>query len=343
MDEKPRKRQKQAYTILKNLPCTCTEVQLCSNCLNNKICYHIEDEPRLKRSCFECNPKAFCFCAGPNMWPKSIQCCSICYPQGYCNHGMNDTKISKRYCRQCSPQNFCQHGISGKTRSKSNCTICSPEHRCRAFKISGCTTRSNKKYNGYCAHCFKNLHPDDPLVISMRKLSHETKWTNALMNSSPLSPLKWSTDCPIELESAEGGCPSRRRVDMWTILSDVIVCIEIDENQHRYYPEKDEESRYNEIVLTSTEYRYLFFRINPDSYRSKGKLLKTSFEQRLEIAIEAIAESLKNLDILFQDKKPLHVEYLFYDDEPRPRNESKESDERDFPVEDLADEVASNV
>ena len=41
---------------------------------------------------------------------------------------------------------------------------CKPEH---------CLIRANKKYKGYCATCFQNLFPLDPLTLQIRSKTKE--------------------------------------------------------------------------------------------------------------------------------------------------------------------------
>nr|QBK92704.1 MAG: endonuclease [Pithovirus LCPAC401] len=72
-----------------------------------------------------------------------------------------------------------------------------------------------------------------------------------------------------------------RRIDFQTEINDYIFCIEVDENQHKYYDPLDEELRIMQIYENANR-KLVFIRFNPDSYRVNGTLKKIPLVKRLE-------------------------------------------------------------
>ena len=75
-----------------------------------------------------------------------------------------------------------------------------------------------------------------------------------------------------------------------------MLCIEIDENQHRGYVKLDEEKRYNELVMDFTG-KYIFIRFNPDKYKdSQGIRRNPKMEKRLEKLYKQILKHIKKIE-----------------------------------------------
>ena len=73
-----------------------------------------------------------------------------------------------------------------------------------------------------------------------------------------------------------------------------MLCIEVDENQHKYYDKDDEEARYNDVYMGFSG-KFIFIRYNSDSFRSgiletnkdeNNKKRDPEFETRMKILEE---------------------------------------------------------
>ncbi len=84
-----------------------------------------------------------------------------------------------------------------------------------------------------------------------------------------------------------------------------MLAIETDEFAHRSYDEKDEEIRYNDLMMVFTG-KWVWIRFNPDDNRDK-----TPFKEKLDRLREVIESQIERItleknDDLFEIKK------LFY-------------------------------
>ena len=172
----------------------------------------------------------------------------------------------------------------------------------------------SSKYDNYCTHCFANLFPHDPRTAEIRTKSKEIQWVNAIFQCFP--QLDWIWDQPLYVDFSGGCCATKRRIDLRVLVEHVVqglfwLCIEIDENQHKGYAEGYEEMRYNDLFVDYSG-RYVFLRINPDSFWEEGQKKDPPFEERQQIVMDQIHHLL--------DTGPQHPEHrlvevysLFYD------------------------------
>ena len=86
-----------------------------------------------------------------------------------------------------------------------------------------------------------------------------------------------------------------RRIDFQAEIKDYVFCIEVDENQHKYYNPMDEEVRIMEIYENANR-NMVFIRFNPDKYKQDGKLRRTSFEKRLIALGDKIREVIDRIE-----------------------------------------------
>ena len=135
-------------------------------------------------------------------------------------------------------------------------------------------TRGNKNYNGYCAYCFQNLFPDDPLNLQIHKKSKELKVRDYLfqefegfIHDKPL----WTGNCD---------CTHRRRIDFRKLIGNTLLCIEVDENQHKGYNNEDEEIRYDDLYMLHSG-KFIFIRFNPDKFKFGEKTCNPTMNTRL--------------------------------------------------------------
>jgi hypothetical protein len=107
---------------------------------------------------------------------------------------------------------------------------------------------------------------------------------------------------------------SKYRPDMYTIIDDFILMIEIDEKQHKNYKINKENERIKKIYDELNKKNMTLIRINPDSYidcydiEHKGISNNPNiFNMRMNIIIKTVEESLKN------KKEGLNIIKLFFD------------------------------
>jgi len=137
-------------------------------------------------------------------------------------------------------------------------------------------------------------------------------WVNEILTQLPLPGWVW--DKPIYVDFSGGCCVSKRRIDLRLLVEHPIkglfwLCIEIDENQHKYYASDYEEERYNDLFVDFSG-RYVFLRVNPDSFKIQGHKVDPSFEERFSTVKRAIKIVIENGPL--RDNL-VEVHHVFYD------------------------------
>ena len=167
----------------------------------------------------------------------------------------------------------------------------------------------------YCTLCFRNLFPNDPRTALIQSNTKEILWVNALLQSETLANYDWVWDKPFYVSFDGGCCTTKRRVDLWCIIGNVLFAIEIDENQHKDRAENYEETRYNDLAMDFTG-RQIFVRINPDSFVVNNVRFDPIFDDRLNIVENKIAELLELIDVEVDEDSFtfIQVHHLFYDE-----------------------------
>jgi len=131
-------------------------------------------------------------------------------------------------------------------------------------KSEWCTTRVQEKYDGYCLHCYMHLFPDKPV-----SRNYKTKEYAVVDYVKTKYPLHWITDKRIQ-----GGC-SKRRPDLMLDLTDQLLIIEVDENQHVDYNCSCENKRIMELSQDLDHRPIVFIRFNPDEYQTGGTTIRS--------------------------------------------------------------------
>ena len=261
-------------------------------------------------------------------------CCAKC-----CEDGMIDLKNKNRKNCYCKCGKWATFGIDGQQpiscftckttdmidlkhmkcacgkRAKwgtslekiTHCAICKidnminydkEKYKCKANEINIlCETSGNPKYNGYCTHCFIHLFPNDPLAKEVHQKSKEIVVKNYINENFQ----GFIHDKPIWTGNCE--CTHRRRIDHRKLIGNTLLCIETDENQHKYYKENDEKIRYDDVMMIHGG-KFIFIRFNPDKYKENNKeknpLMKTrlaALSKEIEKQIDRIANE-KNIELV---------------------------------------------
>jgi hypothetical protein len=174
---------------------------------------------------------------------------------------INDKKPT--HCNQCKLPNM-ENIVTKKCKSNEEYNI-------------PCPTWGNKKYNGYCTHCFANLFPNHPKTTQIRQKSKELQVVNYITTVYK----EFIHDKPFYTDLEGGCCSTKRRIDLRKLIGNTMLCIEIDENQHKYYIHIDEKVRYDDLFMDFSG-KYVFIRYNPDTYKENGVRKNPHFETRMK-------------------------------------------------------------
>jgi hypothetical protein len=174
-------------------------------------------------------------------------------------------------------------------------------------KAENCQTRGNKNYKGYCANCFQYLFPNDPLTFQIRSKTKEIA-VRDFINSRFEG---FQHDKPLWYNESACDCTTKRRIDHRKLINETLLCIETDENQHKYYSKEDEIARYNELFMAYGG-KFIFIRFNPDKYVENGKSKNPMLVNRLPVLESEINKQIKRIENS-ENTELLEVIELYYD------------------------------
>jgi hypothetical protein len=176
--------------------------------------------------------------------------------------------------------------------------------KCKANFCLG--TSANPKYKGYCSSCYQNLFPNDPLTLQMYSKTKEIAvrdYINLNFEGFQHDKPLWTSNC---------NCTHRRRIDFRKLIGNTLLCIEVDENQHKNYNEKQEEIRYDDLYMLHSG-KFIFIRFNPDKFKNKhNKIINPMLYTRLPLLKEEIEKQVKRIENE-DNKELLEIIKLYYD------------------------------
>lgn len=278
---------------------------MCKDCGGAAYCEH-----GIKKSiCIDCNGSQLC------EHKKHKRYCLKCEGTAFCIH-----KIRKIYCRECGGTSICQHDINRSCCiqcmgsqicihkiKKSRCRECDGKDLCKGQENT-CTQLGNKNYNGYCTFCFSNLFPDDPLTLNIRKKSKELKIRDFINENYA----DFIHDKPIIINNS-CDCTNRRRIDFRKIIGNTMLAIEVDEFQHKRYDPKDEEARYNDMMMVFSG-KWHYIRYNPDTYRDGNNNIQNPDVYTRLAHLKKTIDKAINTIINEKNKELITIEYIYYDE-----------------------------
>ena len=283
--------------------------EFCKDCGGSAFCNH----GKLKRICHQCNGSGLCehgraktsckACGGSSICEhqRTKANCKDCNGSEICIHGNN-----KSCCKDCGYY-YCSHG-----KIKKSCPDCDGSRLCKSRQPpynTGCSTCGNRKLNGFCSHCFVNLFPDDPRALTIRKKSKELQVVAHLLNKYD----GFIHDKPFYVDLEGGCCATKRRIDLRKLIHDTMLCIEIDENQHKSYIKTNEQSRYDDLFMDLSG-KYIFIRYNPDKYIDKYNSNKNPyFETRMQV-LEHMLDKHINRILNTENHDLVEIYHVFYDE-----------------------------
>ena len=168
---------------------------------------------------------------------------------------------------QCSYQN-CSNEFMYKIDGQKVCMEHIPSKYDSYLKrlCKWCDIKEDSKF--ICKECIFRSYKKEWLVVQYLKRNVKTHFT---YNSSKML----------------GGC-SKRRPDVYFELLSHCVIVEIDENQHQSYDDICECSRINEIVNGIGGKSVILIRFNPDQIKNGKRIIKISWEKRLEFLVKVV-------------------------------------------------------
>lgn len=218
--------------------------------------------------------------------------------------GMIITK--KRFCIKCNIGQGDYNFFGLKPQYCSSCKEPNMINITNKCKNIICSSSGNVKYKYYCSHCFVNLFPNDELTLQVKIKSKENFVRDFLREKFEgfiHDIALWTGNCD---------CSHRRRIDFRKLIGNTLLCIEVDEHQHRRYNNEYEEIRYDDLFMVHGG-KFVFIRFNPDEYiNSNGKRVNPSMKKRMDdlgYMIEYQTNRIMNDD----NNELLEVIYLFYD------------------------------
>jgi hypothetical protein len=250
----------------------------CSKCKTNEM-INVKNKKKCK-----------CGLAQPNFGlpdDKKPTCCAKC----------KDDNMINIVSIKCPCGNRVVYGF--KTDDKPTCCLdCKKEdminmciNKCIAVDINGekyCDTKGNKKYDGYCTHCFAHIFPLDSRTQNIYKNSKEIvvrDYINKLFDGFQHDKPLWTGGCD---------CTHRRRIDHRKLMNGTLLAIGTDEYQHKSYDKNDEIIRYDDLMMVHGG-KFIYIRFNPDSYRKNGVLKDPPMEERLESLKKEIEKQIKRI------------------------------------------------
>jgi hypothetical protein len=167
--------------------------------------------------------------------------------------------------------------------------------------------RAKKKYSYYCTKCFEHNFPDDPRTSLIRAKTEE----NIVREYLAENYKDFIHDKALWTDQKD--CTCRRRIDFRSLIGNTLLCIEVDENQHKYYDESDTNIRYDELMLTQGA-KMIFIRFNPHVYiDSHGKCKNPEMTTRLKLLKLTIDEQVERINAEENDEL-LEIVPLFFDE-----------------------------
>ena len=290
-----------AEIIKKRIPMNCEHNRrrrYCKECCGSQICEH----NRIRGYCKECSGSQICEhnrrrnkckeCCGSQICEHNRERCNCkeCGGSQICEHSKR-----RNECKECGGSSICEHNRRGNRckeccgsqicehkRMKNECADCDGSKICKSRKEphnTGCRTLGNRKLNGFCTHCFVNLFPSDPRCLTVRKKSKELQVVTHI--ASKFDDFIHDKAFYVDLEG--GCCSTKRRKDLRKLINNTMLCIEIDEDQHKRYIKEQEVHRYDDLLMDFSG-KYIFIRYNPDKFIDKYKVSKNPyFDTRMEV------------------------------------------------------------
>jgi len=215
--------------------------------------------------------------------------------------------IRKRLCVKCKDKQATYNLFGLKAQYCNTCKTDEMINVVDKCKNETCINVGNIKYKYYCTFCYQHLFPNDEASKNIRKKTKENYVRDFLkenfegfIHDQPL----WTGNCD---------CSHRRRIDFRKMIGNTLLCIEVDENQHKRYNKKEEEIRYDDLFMIHGG-KFVFIRFNPDKFVNLTGTAKNPYMKlRMDYLMKEIYKQIERINNE-ENCDLLEVVYLFYDD-----------------------------
>lgn len=226
----------------------------------------------------------------------------------YCSKCKEEDMIMlrKRLCIECKDNQATYNLFGLKAKYCNSCKTDEMINISDKCKFETCVRSGNIKYKYYCTFCYQHLFPNDEASKNIRVKTKENYVRDFLNNTVE----GFIHDLPLWTGNCD--CSHRRRIDFRKLIGNTLLCIEVDENQHKRYKEKDEEIRYDDLFMLHGG-KFIFIRFNPDHFTSSLGTKKNPYmKRRMEYLEKEIYNQINRIDNE-ENKELLEISYLFYD------------------------------
>jgi len=177
------------------------------------------------------------------------------------------------------------------------------KHGCIECKEWPDGRRGYSHYDGMCWRCFSEKFPDDERVKTRGRV--ELRVRSYLDSHFP----DFVHDQPIH--TAHCVCSHRRRIDHRRLIGNTLLCVETDENFHKYYDPDDEEARYHDVVMAWGG-KLCFVRFNPHKFNLDDRCDQgPPLAERLERLRAEVTRHIGRLE-RGENTAYLEVHHLYY-------------------------------
>lgn len=214
--------------------------------------------------------------------------------------------VKKRRCIKCKDKQATYNLEGLKAEYCISCKTYEMINVIDKCKNNGCVRSGSIKYKYYCTFCYQHLFPNDEASKNIRKKTKEIYVRDFLNEAFP----DFIHDIP--LWSGNCDCSHRRRIDFRKLVGNTLLCIEVDEHQHKRYNKKDEEIRYDDLFMIHGG-KFIFIRFNPDPFTNKLGTKKNPYmKRRMEYLEKEINNQVDKIN-KEENSELLEMVCLFYD------------------------------
>lgn len=214
--------------------------------------------------------------------------------------------LRKRLCIQCKKGQSTYNLFGLKAKYCISCKTDEMINISDKCKFEHCVRSGNIKYKYYCTFCYQHLFPNDEASKNIRVKTKENYVRDFLKDTFE----GFIHDIPLWTGNCD--CSHRRRIDFRKLIGNTLLCIEVDENQHKRYKEKDEEIRYDDLFMLHGG-KFIFIRFNPDQFTNNSGTKKNPYmKRRMEYLEKEIYNQINRIDNE-ENNDLLEISYLFYD------------------------------
>jgi hypothetical protein len=214
--------------------------------------------------------------------------------------------IRKRRCIMCKEKQATYNLEGLKAEYCNSCKTVEMINVMDKCKNNGCIRSGSIKYKYYCTFCYQHLFPNDEAAKNIRKKTKEIYVRDFLNETFP----DFIHDVPLWTGNCD--CSHRRRIDFRKLVGNTLLCIEVDEHQHKRYNKKDQEIRYDDLFMIHGG-KFIFIRFNPDIFTNKLGTKKNPYmKRRMEYLEKEINNQVDRIN-KEDNNELLETVYLFYD------------------------------